>query len=55
MLVSPGGLQRMKKRIQRFRRKLMEMALTETEGEQVVQLNLQLFPLSADTDKKRGR
>lgn len=55
MLVSPGGLQRMKKRIQRFRRELMEMALAEDEGKQVVQLNFQLFPLSGDPDKKRGK
>ncbi len=55
LLVSQGGIQRMKRRIQRFRRELMEVALAEAEGKQVVQLNLQLFPLSADPDKKRGK
>jgi uncharacterized protein (TIGR02147 family) len=55
MLVSKGGLGRMKKRIQRFRRELMEMALSEDEGKQVVQLNLQLFPLSLDPDREPDR
>jgi len=55
MLVSAGGLQRMKKRIQRFRRELMELALAEKEAKQVIQFNFQLFPLSVDPDKKAGQ
>ena len=46
--VSSQGLSRLKKRIQEFRRELI--ALVEAEREerhQVVQLNLQLFPLTA--------
>jgi uncharacterized protein (TIGR02147 family) len=52
MLVSQGGLERMKKRIQRFRRELMELALSEAEGKQVVQLNFQLFPISVNPDRE---
>jgi len=55
MLVSEGGLQRMKKRIQRFRRELMEMTLTEEEAKQVVQLNFQVFPLSIDPSEEPDR
>ena len=52
MLVSAGGLERVKKRIQRFRRELMELALAEVEGKQVVQFNFQVFPLSVSSDKE---
>jgi len=52
MLVSAGGLQRMKKRIQRFRQELLELALAEQDAKQVIQFNFQLFPLSVDADKK---
>ncbi len=55
MLVSAGGLQRMKRRIQNFRRELMELALAESEGKQVVQFNFQLFPLSVDPDEEPGK
>lgn len=48
LLVSKGGLERMKRRIQRFRRELMELALAEAEGKQVVQFNFQLFPISVN-------
>jgi uncharacterized protein (TIGR02147 family) len=41
-----GGLERLKKRVQAFRRELIELAEEESERGQVVQLNLQLFPLS---------
>jgi len=44
--VSPEGLERLKRRIQAFRRELIEMVEAEPERNQVVQLNLQLFPLS---------
>jgi uncharacterized protein (TIGR02147 family) len=52
LLVSAGGIERMKKRIQRFRRELMEMALAEPESKQVVQINFQLFPISVNPDKE---
>jgi hypothetical protein len=45
--MGPEGLARLKQRIQSFRRELLELAESETERCQVVQLNLQLFPLSA--------
>lgn len=47
--VGPEGLARLKRRIQAFRRELIEMVEAEAERDQVVQLNLQLFPLSAST------
>jgi uncharacterized protein (TIGR02147 family) len=47
--LGPAGLQRLKKRIQEFRRELIELAEAETEPSQVVQLNFQLFPLSQPT------
>jgi uncharacterized protein (TIGR02147 family) len=47
LCVGPTGLARLKQRIQTFRRELLELAESETERCQVVQLNFQLFPLSA--------
>ncbi|HWA78597.1 MAG TPA: TIGR02147 family protein [Polyangiaceae bacterium] len=41
-----GGLRALKERLQRFRRELLELSALETDPEQVVQLNFQLFPLS---------
>lgn len=46
LLTSKGGLDRIKRKIQRFRRELLEDALIDTDATQVVQLNFQLFPLS---------
>ncbi len=40
------GLRRVKQRVQRFRRELLELSATEEQPDQVVQLNFQLFPLS---------
>lgn len=40
------GLRRIKQRIQRFRKELIALATQEEEGAQVLQLNMQLFPLS---------
>ncbi len=40
------GLVRLKERLQRFRRELLELSTLEDDPHQVVQLNLQLFPLS---------
>ncbi len=44
--VGDDGLRRIKARIQRFRQELVMLATQEQEGEQVVQLNMQLFPLT---------
>jgi uncharacterized protein (TIGR02147 family) len=51
--VSAEGLSRVKKRIQEFRRELIALVEAERERTQVVQLNLQLFPLSV-SDSKSG-
>lgn len=45
--VGPEAMKRMKTRIQEFRRELLAMAEADAERSQVLQLNLQLFPLSA--------
>jgi uncharacterized protein (TIGR02147 family) len=46
LCVGSGGLGRLKDRIQRFRRELLELSTLEDEPAQVVQINFQLFPLS---------
>jgi uncharacterized protein (TIGR02147 family) len=46
LLVGRAGVKRIKQRIQRFRRELLELSLSEVDATQVLQLNLQLFPLS---------
>lgn len=50
--VGADGLRRLKLRIQRFRKELMAMATLEQDGEQVVQLNMQLFPLTTRRGKE---
>jgi uncharacterized protein (TIGR02147 family) len=40
------GVRAFKERVQRFRKELLELSALETDPEQVVQLNFQLFPLS---------
>ena len=52
LCLSRGGLKAFKERIQRVRRELLELSALETEPEQVVQINFQLFPLSRAA--KRG-
>jgi uncharacterized protein (TIGR02147 family) len=46
LCLGPLGLSRLKERIQAFRRELLELAETEAEPSQVVQINFQLFPLT---------
>lgn len=53
LLVGANGVSRLKRRLQRFRRELIQLALLDKGGAQVVQLNFQMFPLS--TDQKRGK
>jgi uncharacterized protein (TIGR02147 family) len=47
-----GGLVALKERLQQIRRELLELSALESNPEQVVQVNFQLFPLSRVT--KRG-
>lgn len=46
LCLGENGLRRLKERIQRFRRELIELATLEDDPLQVVQVNFQLFPLS---------
>lgn len=52
LLVSEGGLARVKEKIQRFRRELLEDAAVDAGARQVVQLNFQLFPLTVDPEEE---
>ena len=52
LLLSEGGVARIKGRIQRFRRELLELAVAEPAGTQVVQVGFQLFPLSLPPDRE---
>lgn len=47
LCLGADGLARLKARIQRFRRELLELSALEDDPEQVLQVNFQLFPLSA--------
>ncbi len=49
------GLAELKERLQAFRRELLELGETALAPSQVVQLNFQLFPLSADTSRSARR
>jgi uncharacterized protein (TIGR02147 family) len=40
------GVRRLKERIQRFRRELLELSTRENNPRQVLQINFQIFPLS---------
>lgn len=50
LCLGDGGVARLKQRLQRFRRELLELSALEEAPIQVVQLNLQLFPLSAEPE-----
>jgi uncharacterized protein (TIGR02147 family) len=52
LCLGDGGLVRLKERLQRFRRELLELSALEEEPRQVVQLNFQLFPLSRDPQEE---
>lgn len=54
LCLSRGGLRTFKERLQRVRRELLELSALETDPEQVVQINFQLFPLSRGR-KRAGR
>ncbi|MEN0068320.1 MAG: TIGR02147 family protein [Myxococcota bacterium] len=46
LCLGPEAMQRMKERIRAFRRELLQMSASEEEPQQVIQVNLQLFPLT---------
>ncbi|HKO92192.1 MAG TPA: TIGR02147 family protein [Polyangiaceae bacterium] len=49
LCLGSDGIARLKERIQAFRRELLELAESDSQPSQVVQVNFQLFPLSKDT------
>ena len=49
MCVSPAAFERIKTRLAELRREIIEICETDVTSTQVLQLNLQLFPLSKDT------
>ncbi len=51
LCLGADGLSRIKQRLQRFRRELLELSALEDDPRQVVQINLQLFPLSTADDE----
>jgi uncharacterized protein (TIGR02147 family) len=51
LCVSQASLPRIKERIRAFRQELLQFAELEGEAERVVQINFQLFPLSAGKEK----
>jgi uncharacterized protein (TIGR02147 family) len=51
LCLGSDGIARLKERIQAFRRELLELAESDSQPSQVVQVNFQLFPLSKDTAK----
>jgi len=51
LCLSEEGLQRMKRRVQQFRRELLEDSELEEDPVRVVQINFQLFPLSAGLEE----
>lgn len=53
LCLGEGGLDRIKRAVQRFRRELLELEQLEAEPRQVIQINFQLFPLSALSPEDR--
>jgi uncharacterized protein (TIGR02147 family) len=54
ILVGDGGMTRVKQMVQQFRRQLLELAVSEPKPTQVVQVNVQIFPLSVARDQEPG-
>lgn len=52
LCLGPTGLERLKQRVVRFRRELLELSATEDDPEQVVQVNFQVFPLSTRREQE---
>jgi uncharacterized protein (TIGR02147 family) len=55
LCVGPNALVKLKQRLQEFRRELVELADTESAPCQVIQLNLQLFPLTYTTQNPTNK
>ena len=53
LCLGADGIRRLKDRLRAFRRELLEISALEKSPEQVVQLNLQLFPLSRLSASRR--
>jgi uncharacterized protein (TIGR02147 family) len=51
--VRESSIAQLKLKLARFRRELLELEDCETDGDQVLQLNLQLFPLTS-VESSRG-
>jgi uncharacterized protein (TIGR02147 family) len=49
------GIEQLKQRLAEFRRELIELAESQGDRGQVVQLNLQLFPLTQHVGSKKGK
>ena len=47
------GLRKLKERIARFRKEILELSVLETAPSQVIQVNFQLFPLSLDVSNPK--
>ncbi len=54
LCVGPAALAQIKQRIKEFRRELLELAEGESQRSQALQINFQLFPLSAPISPRRG-
>ncbi|MEM9067432.1 MAG: TIGR02147 family protein [Myxococcota bacterium] len=54
LCVGENGLQLIKRRIQELRKELIAMAITEDEGDQVIQVGFQLFPLTTSRSDEEG-
>jgi hypothetical protein len=44
--MGPNGIQRLKERMQAFRRELMDLADAEADADQVIHVGMQLLPLT---------
>lgn len=53
--VVKGRIPELKKRVQEFRKEVLKMVSVDTVPEEVVQLSIQLFPLTRSSAKPKGR
>ena len=53
LCLGPTGIKRLKERIVRFRKEILELSVLEAEPSQVIQANFQLFPLSLNVASGR--
>lgn len=52
LCMGEDGIRRLKSRIQRFRKELLELSALEDDPHRVVQINFQMFPLSRGKDEE---